>query len=207
MRSKRETTAADINDLFPEKVCINLDRRPERWKKVAKQFARYGIRSVVRSAGVDGWKMNIPPAWPYSPGHYGCLLSHLAVLRAARNKGVASVLIFEDDCVFDEEFNQKFPHYMKQVPPDWDMLLLGGKHYQEPIKISDNIVRLRETYLTHAYALKHNIIAALIELCEQEQLAVDDYTVELQKSFNCYCFVPDLIWQERVDSDTRWVEE
>ena len=207
MRSKRETHASDINSLFRYKVCINLDRRPERWKKVEEQFARHGITSVVRSPGVDGLKLHLPPAWPYSPGHYGCLQSHLAVLRAARKNRVPNILILEDDCVFDEEFNQKFPHYMKQVPRAWDMLLLGGKHYQEPIKVSDNVVRLRETYLTHAYALNHSIIDALIELCEQGLLAIDDYTVELQKRFHCYCFAPDLIWQERVDSDTRWAED
>jgi glycosyl transferase, family 25 len=59
------------------------------------------------------------------------------------------------------------------------------------------------TYLTHAYAVNRRIYDVLIELCERGHGAIDDCTAELQKDFNCYCFVPDLVWQERIDSDTR----
>lgn len=193
----------DFNSIFPYKVCINLDRRPERWERMKERFVQHRIMSVERISATDGLKMNIPDGWPYSAGHYGCLQSHLAVLRLAQNEKAPNILIFEDDCIFDPEFNEKFPHYINQVPEDWDMLLLGGTHFEDPVKISDNIARAKMTYLTHAYALNRSIYNALVELCEQGQLAIDDYTAALQKSFNCYCFVPDLIWQERLDSDTR----
>jgi len=203
MRGEREKSAGDLDSLFRHKICINLDRRPDRWKKVEAGFARHGITSVVRHPAVDGLKMSVPSTWPYTPGAYGCLQSHLAVLRAARKKGMPNILIFEDDCVFDQEFKQKFADSIEQVPSDWDMLLLGGGHREKPVQISDHIVKVRGTYLTHAYALNQGIYDALIELCEQGQRVVDQYTVELQKTFNCYCFVPNLVWQERIDSDIR----
>lgn len=203
MIDKREKIAGDINTLFRYKICINLDRRPDRWKKVEAGFARHGITSVVRHPAADGLKMDIPSTWPYTPGAYGCLQSHLAVLRAARKKGTPNILIFEDDCVFDQEFKQKFADYIEQVPSDWDMLLLGGGHHEKPVKISDHIVKVKGTYLTHAYVLNQGIYDALIKLCEQGQRVVDEYTVELQKTFNCYCFAPNLVWQERIDSDIR----
>jgi GR25 family glycosyltransferase involved in LPS biosynthesis len=127
----------------------------------------------------------------------------LDVLRVAREKGTPNILIFEDDCVFDQEFNQKFADYIEQVPSDWDMLLLGGGHHEKPDRISDNLVKSRGTYFTHAYALNQGIYDALIELCEQGQRVVDQYTVELQKTLNYYCFVPNLVSQERIDSDIR----
>jgi len=202
MRGKREKSG-DINTLFPHKICINLDRRPDRWKKMEVGFARHGITSVVRQAAVDGLKVSIPSTWSYTPGAYGCLQSHLEVLREARKKEWPNILIFEDDCVFDQEFNQKFADYIKQVPSDWDMLLLGGGHHEKPDKVSDNLVKSRGTYFTHAYALDQGIYDALIELWEQGQRFVDQYTVQLQKTRNCYCFVPNLVWQERIDSDIR----
>jgi glycosyl transferase family 25 len=193
----------DFNSMFPYKLCINLDRRPERWERVKERFIQHKITSVVRFQAIDGLTLSIPDDWPYSPGHYGCLQSHLAVLKLARKNNAPNILIFEDDCIFDPEFNKKFPHYINQLPDDWDMLFLGGTHFEEPVRVSDNIVRPTMTYLCHAYALKSVIYDPLIELCEQSRGAIDDHTAALQKVFNCYCFSPDLIWQERIDSDTR----
>ena len=201
MESKKP--ADDLNSLFPYKVCINLDRRPERWRRMEERFIQCGILSVIRFAGIDGQSLQTPATWPYSSGHYGCLQSHLAILRLARENEVPVVLIFEDDCIFDPEFNQKFASCMKQVPADWDLLFLGGKHFEEPIQISENVARAKLTYQTHAYAVNHRIYDVLIELCEGGRGAIDDHTVTLQKDYNCYCFVPNLIWQERIDSDTR----
>jgi len=168
-----------------------------------QRFAQHGILSVIRFPAIDGLSVKPPATWPYSTGHYGCLQSHLAVLRLARENEIPAILIFEDDCVFDPEFNQKFVSYMKQVPTDWDVLLFGGRHFEEPIQISDNVARAKKTYLTHAYAVNRRVYNVLIELCERGQGAIDDHTATLQKDSDCYCFVPDLIWQERIDSDTR----
>jgi glycosyl transferase, family 25 len=201
MESKNQ--ADDLNSIFSYKVCINLDRRPERWRRMEERFAQHGILSVIRFPAIDGLGVKTPATWPYSSGHYGCLQSHLAILRQARENEVPVILIFEDDCIFDPEFNKKFVSNIKQVPADWDMLLLGGVHVEEPVKISDNVARAKMAYLTHAYAVNHSIYDVFIELCEGGQGAIDDHTVTLQKDFNCYCFVPDLIWQERIDSDTR----
>jgi GR25 family glycosyltransferase involved in LPS biosynthesis len=199
----QKNQADDLNSLFPYKVCINLDRRPERWERMKARLAHHGIGPVARFPAVDGLTINIPDAWPYTPGHYGCLQSHLAVLRLARENKAPNILIFEDDCIFDAEFNQKFPHYINQLPGDWDLLFLGGRHFEDPIKVSDNIAKAKMTYLTHAYVLNRSTYDALIDLCESGLRAIDDYTADLQKDFNCYCFVPDLVWQERLDSDTR----
>jgi hypothetical protein len=90
------------------------------------------------------------------------------------------------------------------VPSDWDTLLLGGGHHEKPDKISDNLVKATgEHIFAHAFALIQGIYDALIELCEQGQRVVDQCAVDLQKTRNCYCFVPNLVWQERIDSDIR----
>lgn len=202
MRSKSDP-AGDFNSIFPYKVCINLDRRPQRWERMKQRFAQHGITPVERVSATDGLTIAVPDSWPYSPGHYGCLQSHLAVLRSARESKLPNILIFEDDCIFDPEFNRKFPRYFDQLPGDWHLLFFGGRHFEDPIRVSDNVARAKMTYLTHAYALNSSLYDVLIELCEQGARAIDDYTAELQKDFNCYCFMPDLIWQERIDSDTR----
>src|SRR5216117_1383180 len=88
---------ANINDVFPLKVCINLDRRADRWKQMQLKFRRHAIHGVRRFSAADGNSLTVPPNWSDTPGAYGCLLSHLQVVREARELGMPCVLIFEDD--------------------------------------------------------------------------------------------------------------
>ncbi len=93
-----------LSQLFPHKFCINLDRRPDRWERMQEEFARHGIDGVQRFSAVDGSAVVLPPHWRHTAGAYGCLLSHVAVIEEARALNAESVLIFEDDTVFDPEF-------------------------------------------------------------------------------------------------------
>jgi GR25 family glycosyltransferase involved in LPS biosynthesis len=119
----------DINEAFPHKFCINLDRRPERWEQMRSKFERCGVRGVERFAAVDGQQALLPANWSDSPGAYGCLRSHLEIIKEARRLGWPSVLIFEDDAALDPELSEKFSSYFQQVPADWEMLHFGGKPY------------------------------------------------------------------------------
>lgn len=194
----------NVNDFFPHKVCINLNRRPERWEQAEAQFALHGINSVRRFPALDGLTLKVPPGWDGSAGAYGCLQSHLAVVREARHSGLSSILIFEDDVVFDSEFNNRFSRYIEQLPPDWDMLLFGGLHvYVRPQKISENISRITNSYSTFAYALKQTIYDAFIELNSQSLEPVDKVNAILQQTFKSYCFMPHLAWVEENYSDTQ----
>lgn len=194
----------NVNDFFPDKVCLNLDRRPERWQQAEAQFALHQINSVRRFPALDGLTLEVPPGWDGSPGAYGCLQSHLTVVREARRCGQSSILIFEDDVVFDSDFNEKFSRYITQLPPSWDMLLFGGLHvHVRPQRISENIFRITNSYSTFAYALKQNVYDAFIELNAQSLEPVDKVNAILQKTFNAYCFMPHLAWVEENYSDTQ----
>ena len=96
----------DINDVFPHQVCINLDRRPERWEQSQLEFARHQIKFVRRFPALDGKVLTIPSHWNYTPGAYGCLLSHLEIVREARERNLSSILIFEDDVALAADFRR-----------------------------------------------------------------------------------------------------
>jgi GR25 family glycosyltransferase involved in LPS biosynthesis len=194
---------ADINEVFPYKVCINLDRRAGRWKQMQAKFNRHGIQSVRRFAAVDGQQAVVPPNWSTTPGAYGCLLSHLEVVRAARELNMPSVLILEDDAAFDPHLQDNFSAYFRQVPPNWDMLHFGVMHTDEPTEVSENVLRIRSANSTFAYALKHTIFDCFIELNSQAQTAVDLNNRILQKEHRCYCFTPHLAWVEDDCSDAQ----
>jgi glycosyl transferase, family 25 len=194
---------ASINQIFPDKVCINLDRRLERWGQMQHKFQQHGIHAVQRFAAVDGEISTVPTSWPGSAGAYGCLLSHLEVVREARRLGLPSILIFEDDVVFDDEFERKFAGCIGQLPADWDMLFFGALHKDELLKVSDNIGRITQANSTYAYALRDTVFDAFIELNSKGNEVLDVNSLVLQKEFNCYCFLPHLAWVEAGYSDAQ----
>ncbi len=192
-----------VNETFPYKICINLDRRPERWQSMQRKFDQHGIHSVRRFPALDGEKMKLPANWVHAPGAYGCLLSHLQVVREARRLGVPSVLIFEDDVVFDDHLEKKFSIYIDQVPPDWDMLFFGALHKDEPIKVSDNIARITQAYSTYACVLRDTMFNDFIDLNRKTEQELDNNSLVLQQRFKCYCFMPHLAWVETDYSDAQ----
>src|SRR5262249_21771903 len=145
----------------------------------------------------------LPAHWTSSAGAYGCLLSHVQVVRAARDSGAANVLIFEDDAVLDPEFNDKFTRFIKEGPGDWDMLYFGALHKDEPVKISDHVARITKANSTYAYALNHTVFDEFIALNERAADVLDMNSYLLQKRFKCYCFIPNLAWVETEYSDVQ----
>ena len=201
VQEKRHDTA--LNAFFPHKVCINLDRRPERWQRMQARLAQHRLGPVTRFSAFDGRTLEIPPTWTGRSGAFGCMQSHLAVVRQARHDRLENVLIMEDDVLFDEEIHAKFEKYKANIPSDWDMLFFGCIHSVDPVPVSEGIARLRCSFSTYMYALKHTIYDAFIDVNEQAVQAVDDNNTLLQKQFNCYCFMPHLAWVDDSFSDAQ----
>ena len=131
-----------LNRIFPNKVCINLDRRPDRWKRMQARFSEHGIRDVRRVPAVDGRDVLVPARWSHSTAAYGCLLSHVEAVSEASQLGLPGLLIFEDDVEFDSRFQERCWDCLQTLPPDWDILFFGAGHMEDPQPISQNLVRV-----------------------------------------------------------------
>ena len=91
---------------------INLNRRADRRKDFEKECEQIGI-SVERF-----------PAVEHSLGGYGCLQSHIQVLKLARERGYPIVTIFEDDFQFLVSRNE-FESILASIPTDFDVMMLS----------------------------------------------------------------------------------
>ncbi|MFT4924374.1 MAG: glycosyl transferase family 25 [Phenylobacterium sp.] len=192
---------SDFKTVFPHIRCINLDQRPDRWQRCQARLDEHGVSEVERFSAVDGNDDKLPEQWTYSKGAYGCLRSHVEVVREALAKQQSHVLIFEDDVVLAADFVQQFNRYINEVPDDWDMLFLGGLHQDSPLPVSKNVVKLTRTYSTFAYALHQRVFAEFIALNQRCPVPVDVNNFQLQSEYNCYCFHPPLAWVEDSYSD------
>jgi len=167
------------------------------------RFSKFNLWPVERYSAVDGAKVQIPAEWTGSPGAYGCLQSHLAVVRHARAQGRESVLIMEDDVLFDKQFHEKFRECVRSLPENWDMLFFGCLHSDQPTPVANGIEKLRGSFSTFMYALRQRVYDAFIRLNSRAKQAVDRNNTILQRLFKCYCFVPHLAWVDDSYSDAQ----
>jgi GR25 family glycosyltransferase involved in LPS biosynthesis len=125
------------------------------------------------------------------------------VIEEARALNAKSVLIFEDDTVFDPEFTTKFASFAGEIPNDWDVLYFGALHKDEPVELSEHVYRITKANSTYAYALKRTVFDAFLELNRRAENVLDMNTYQLQERFNCYCFLPNLAWVQPEYSDVQ----
>jgi hypothetical protein len=165
------------------------------------EFAKWGL-SVERFAAVDGEQIN---PFPYNMrrGSIGNCLSKLGVLALAKERGYKSVLILEDDVEFQDDFNNKFSEWSKEVPSNWDMLWIGGNHnWVRDIPLySPHLIRITNTYATHAFALRDTIYDRVIEALSPLEPEDDIILAGIQKECEAFCFMPNLAYQRAGVSD------
>lgn len=97
-----------LNTFFGQVYVINLTVRADRRAEMDAQLRRIGLSlDAPRVTVFEASKPTEPGGFP-TTGARGCFTSHLAVLREAREKGLASVLILEDDLNFCGDLVARF---------------------------------------------------------------------------------------------------
>jgi len=159
----------NLKNYFDKVVCINLDRRADRWQRFQENVASAGwpFREIERFAAVDGHNVPAPGWWRAGGGAWGCHQSHVRILQQAIQGGAESVLILEDDAVLPQRFPEVVEEFLTKVPGDWDGIMLGGQHLRPPDIVDNGIVKVRNGNRTHAHALRGNYIKdAYRHLCD-----------------------------------------
>ncbi len=153
-------------------VCINLDRRPDRWEQFQHNCP---IAGVERSAAIDGRRCRPPEWWRQGGGAWGCMLSHISILQAALMDGLDQrggvLLVLEDDALFPPDFAEKAERFLLAVPKDWDQLYFGGQHRgvraRPPQRINGEVIRPYMVNRTQAYAVRGEFMRVLYRhLCD-----------------------------------------
>lgn len=94
-------------------ICLNLDSRPDRWKRAQKEFARLGL------------KVERFPAVHHESPHHSFIQSQKAILKSITEP----TIVFEDDVKFVSL--HAWESVLNSIPEDWELLYLGGNPQQE----------------------------------------------------------------------------
>jgi len=124
-------------------VCINLLERDDRLEQAQKRFAEVGLKDLMTYHRV---------ARHPSGGRFGCYESHRACIEEAYTDGLKSVLIFEDDVLFNEGWKEVVEDATKFVESgvEFDTLFLGSKIIFVDEQTTPNIWRVK-CFEAHAY--------------------------------------------------------
>ena len=192
-----------IDRLFSRTVCINLDRRPDRWRKMEDRFSRLGMRNVQRVSAVDGKQIQVPGAWAGMEGAYGCLRSHLSVIEAAARDGIDRLLILEDDAEFAPDFITRLGNAFEELPDDWSILYLCGSHRRPPVPLSDSLAQASYTLSTLAYAVSRTAFREILTFDHALPEAIDVRLAEVQSRRVFHCVRTNLAWPDLDYSDVQ----
>ena len=201
-----------VNEVFDNVYCINLDRRPDRWKRVKKSFEDLDV-SLTRFSAVDGETLELPKdihrAWNRDQHHnkfsIACTLSHLDLLKQAIDRGEKEILVLEDDAAPCSNFTELFLDYYNQLPPDYTFCYLGGNNITPPVSTEmKNVAKTSFTKTTVGYAIKLDYVKKHLELLEENKwlFVIDEIYVHLQRIGEpLYIFTPRLVHQFESISD------
>lgn len=152
---------------FEQVSIINLPERTDRKQETLQEFSRAGW-------DIDGTRVSFFPALrPETPdgfptcGVRGCFLSHMEVLRKARENRAATVLIMEDDIAFTRDIDEIGTTVMAELDGiEWGFIYFG---HDRPVKT--NIPRVEQIseplLLAHFYAINGSCLERFLPFLEE----------------------------------------
>ena len=197
-------------------VCINLDRRPDRWARFSGRMKELGF-DVHRFPAVDGLALppHVVPQFPalhvpMGAGAYASLLSHLGAIRMAKTMGLKGIWIWEDDAIVKEWMPRSVNSFLPWVPADWDMVYWGGKVMLDKAHVVGPVHRASYMYWTLSYMVRESCYDRCIEALETKAHWADQLLGGLHPQLKVYTMNPRPVQQNWTrDSDNkaqvRWV--
>jgi GR25 family glycosyltransferase involved in LPS biosynthesis len=141
-------------DFFDRIYCISLEEREDRRQSAAASFAKVGLTGKVEFVLVKLHPSNV---------EQGMYESHMACLRKGLESGAKSIVVFEDDVIFDRFDAAHFKQCAQFLAehPDWKVLLLGALIRSSRKTTNPFIQKVRYQSLAHAYALNRHYAETL----------------------------------------------
>ncbi len=160
------------------------------------------FKKPERFEAVDGEAVGVPVGWDKGAGAWGCLVSHRTLLDQAIADGVGTLLVLEDDAIPVTNFGARAGEFLRNVPGDWDGMMLGAEHLREPEGIVPGVVRCVAANRSHAYAVRGRFMRILSQFWHSTTNDHCDIVLSsLMRHFNVYAPDPLLIGQDVGHSD------
>lgn len=166
---------------------INLDRRTDRRDQFENEAKKMGIE-VERFSAIQ-----------HSVPALGCTLSHLNVLKLARERNYERVCIFEDD--FEFLINKdEFSNILSAIPDDSDVVMLGWYIF-ESAPYNEIFGKVLSATTASAYIVNRRFYDVLIHRLEE---GVRHFQENVHNPYSISKYINDQYWKE-LQPNAKWL--
>ena len=159
-------------DFFERAYIINLPERVDRRKGMEKELRKVGMS--FEPGKIELFRAIRPDSpGPFrSIGYRGVFLSHLSILKRAKELKLNNVLIMEDDLAFCEHFIEYEDSLIEQLQQtNWDIVQFGYFPEQSTVEPKDSTFATYKPFTgdligTHFYGVNSRIFDRLINFFE-----------------------------------------
>ena len=134
--TKKKTQENLSNNLINHIYVINLDKSKDRMKNIKNTEKESNI-NIERFPALYGKNLNYDFLRKHDylsnkkiikfNGSLGCYMSHCLLWeKIYKENKYENVLILEDDCIIDKNFNQQMEDLLEYIPKDFDYIMLGS---------------------------------------------------------------------------------
>ena len=193
------------NSIEPYNKCyyINLDRAVERKKYMERTLFEQKI-TAERFPAVDGNTIHEEIPNPYNfPSIYwnkyalGLVRTCRNIIIDASNNDYETIMILEDDIVFQKDFSERLKKYCSQLPDDWGVVQLSVGSFKRDHTvnyINNNVVQIEGTCGTFGMLINKRFYNIISNIIENAYLPLDDMFIYIQREFKkSYAFYPGLL--------------
>jgi GR25 family glycosyltransferase involved in LPS biosynthesis len=182
-----------------KRYLINLQTRPDRKKKTDILLKYLNIRDVKTIPAINGRLLGIDNKRVGNPGIAACYLTWLSIFNVCYAEGYETVLMLEDDVLFQYGFKELLKENWKNVPDDWDMVWIGGyERYGIPGRnIAGNVYLPKDMWGTHCMIYSKKGIEKIVRTLNNKPITAD-IDIEITRhipDFNQYQFFPSIALQ------------
>ena len=131
-------------------------------------------------------------------GQWGCLHSHINIIKNAIQQNYNSIIILEDDIILTQDIHSKINKLREfiELHNNWNIIYLGAsQHNWSDISFGINYYNAKNTTGTFAYMINNNFYRILLNEFSKMTKPVDNYLVDIQKRFygSIYVIYPNII--------------
>jgi glycosyl transferase family 25 len=165
-------------------IYINIDKRTDRREQIENELV-----------GLDYERF---PAF-HTPGFgiLGCTMSHLAVLKLAKERGYDNVLVLEDDFYFiitRDQFEKELDTFF-QLNISYDVCMISY-HIEASQKTEEGLEKIISAQTASGYIVHHSYYDTLIALYEEA-------VPLLNETRQHWIYANDQIWK-RLQPTSNW---
>jgi hypothetical protein len=172
-------------------ICLNLDKRKDRWRRSQKEFKEHGL-TVERF-----------PAVEHESPHHSFIQSQKAILKSITE----NTIVFEDDVKFINF--DKWQDILNSIPEDFDIAYLGGNPQSlQPLQVNEYWWKALDIWTTHAVVYSAKGAEKILSMFEDDEMYdnwLSRYGLYCLNGYICKPFLctqrPDVsdIWGRSVD--------